>query len=520
MSRVVPQLVLVVSWCVVLCANRIAVAQVTLHSDNFASSGGGSQKNIVRDGDGVLYCVSIRETVDGDRELIVQSSADGGETWETEPVVLNDESSGRNAPQPTNGCAVAIDDLGVLHVLWASYHYPSSYRQFYRQWDPSSGDVSEVLDVSALSGAGLTARTAAMSIAVDEDGTVWLVAHGPQSWVEMLARSVEPHASDLTFVDAGRISPSASAQSTQIVIDVEGRVHCSFYRNTGNGQYEHRIFHPIDGWGESINLGNVEAPNDYWGGLAADELGNVHALIAEDVSSGSAVWRFAYRRWDLEGGWTESSTLFEAELDQHAGIANYKIVAIACNESNGEVTVLFRDLTREGLLGLVSKSLDDESFLGFRPLAPPTTSQHAYYLPTIRGSLFPESNRTSAGLHVTWQHRPAAGERPFSLMFAAPDGVPDPGFRRGDADDDARFGLSDAVFTFSALFIPGSPFPGCRDASDSNDDGQINLSDGVFSLNGLFSGGPPPPSPGSAVCGVDPTADDLGCEGFASCSAR
>jgi hypothetical protein len=489
---------------------------VVIHSDRFASSGGQSFKNVVRSADGTLYCVSILETEEGNREVIAQASADGGGSWDQGSFTFNDAGSGLTAPELSNGCAVAIDDRGALHVVWGSYSYPSSYHQFYRNWDPASGAASEIFDISTWTGAPRTTRTAAMDIAVDRDNTVWIVAHGPQSWVERLAHSAAPCAEGMEFVDVGTISPSASAQTTRIAIDPSGRVHCTFYRNIGAGQYEHRIYDPASGWGESTNLGNATPQNDVWGVLAIDGLGNAHVLFGEDSADASPLWRFLYRRWDEVAGWGEPVALLEVEPAARTGIADTHIIALACDESTGDVTVLYRDLNRGGPLGIVRKSLDDVGFGEFAEIAPPTTGQNAYCSPSIRGRLFPESDRTSHGLHMTWQHRPEPGVPPYSLVFAALDGAGPPRFRRADTDASAIVNITDPIVGLEALFIGGSP-PTCMDAADSNDDGRFDLSDAVYTLSALFLGGDPPPSPGVQDCGDDPTDDDLGCERYGSC---
>ena len=512
-------LALLVSLSVAVPVHRPAcAAEVVLHRDRYASSGGQSFKNLVRDARGTLYCVSVREADEGRRELIVQRSTDGGAAWEDATFVLNDESSGLVPPDATNSSAVAIDDRGVLHVTWGNYYYPSSYHQLYRNWDPATGAASEIFDISAWTGAARTSRTAAMDIAVDQDGIVWIVAHGPQSWVERLARSAAPYAEGLEFVDLGAISPSASAQTTRIAIDDRGRVHCSFYRNTGAGQYEHRIFDPETGWGPSTNLGNVAAPNDIWGVLASDALGHVHVLFIQDGTDTSPLWRFLYRRWDEEAGWGSPVTLMDVPPEGRTGIADTHVISLGCDESTGEVTVLYRDLVRGGALGIVRKALDEEAFGEFIEVAPATSASHAYHGPSIRGRLYPEFDRTAHGLHATWQYRAQSGSPPYDLVFAALGGsepLP-PKFRRADADGDGKLNISDAIFTLSALFLGGAG-PECLDAADSNDDGLLNLTDGVYTLNALFLGGPMPPPPGAEACGADPTTDDLGCERYASC---
>jgi hypothetical protein len=321
----------------------------------------------------------------------------------------------------------------------------------------------------------------------------------------------------MEFVDVGNISPTMSSQNTRIAIDSAGRVHCAFYRNVGAGQFEHRIFDPRSGWSESINLGNTTPENDTWGVLATDGLGNVHVLFGEDATDNSPLWRFLYRRWDEDLGWGEPVTLLEVEEAQRTGIANTRIVALGCDETTGDVTVLYRDLNHGGPLGIVRKSLEDAAFGEFVELAPPTTKLHAYYSPAIRGRLFPASDRTSHGLHMTWQYREESGAPPYSLEFAALDGPALPRFRRGETDDSGTVTISDAIFGLTSLFIANSPQPTCGDAADANDDGEFNLTDAVYTLNALFLGGESPPAPGMEECGSDPTEDPLDCERYDSC---
>ncbi len=84
---------------------------------------------------------------------------------------------------------------------------------------------------------------------------------------------------------------------------------------------------------------------------------------------------------------------------------------------------------------------------------------------------------------------------------------PAPELRRGDANADGTLDIADAVRTLGYLFQRGEA-PGCPDAFDANDDGRIDISDPVGLLRHLFAG-QALPDPG-AVCGPDPTVDDLG----------
>jgi hypothetical protein len=85
-------------------------------------------------------------------------------------------------------------------------------------------------------------------------------------------------------------------------------------------------------------------------------------------------------------------------------------------------------------------------------------------------------------------------------------------FVRGDANEDGRIDLSDAVFVLTYLFLGGRA-PECKDAADVDDRGSIEITDAVNLLNHLFLGAaaPRPPHPAE---GEDPTDDALDCSRF------
>lgn len=89
--------------------------------------------------------------------------------------------------------------------------------------------------------------------------------------------------------------------------------------------------------------------------------------------------------------------------------------------------------------------------------------------------------------------------------------VVEPEFIRGNSNGDAAVDISDAVYHLNFLFSGGTP-PPCRDASDSDDSGVLDITDAIYLLAFLFQGGPAVPAPYPDP-GVDPTADELGCEG-------
>jgi hypothetical protein len=87
-------------------------------------------------------------------------------------------------------------------------------------------------------------------------------------------------------------------------------------------------------------------------------------------------------------------------------------------------------------------------------------------------------------------------------------------FRRGDANADGAWDLSDPVAVFAFLFLDQMKVP-CEQAGDANDDGSLDISDAVFLLRYLFLGGPTMEPPVDA-CGIDPT-HGLSCGSFPGC---
>ena len=62
----------------------------------------------------------------------------------------------------------------------------------------------------------------------------------------------------------------------------------------------------------------------------------------------------------------------------------------------------------------------------------------------------------------------------------------------GDANQDSKVGLSDAVFIINYIFSGGSAPKPVLACGDYNADGKINVSDAVRNINYVFSGGNPP----------------------------
>lgn len=102
----------------------------------------------------------------------------------------------------------------------------------------------------------------------------------------------------------------------------------------------------------------------------------------------------------------------------------------------------------------------------------------------------------------------------LAAVISADEDAP---FVRGDSNASGDVDMSDAVRTIS-LVVGRTDAPNlCDDAVDSNDSGEIDLSDAVYVLSYIFTGGPAVPDPGSALCGFDPTPDEIDCEAYRVC---
>ena len=417
-SSEVPTMRLLSSTCIILFLTAIGTpAQVLLQSGTVAHSGSSSQENVVRDGNGTLWCLSMTDN-GADRPLLLQSSTDNGASWSNDPFVFNDASSGMSGTQLVNTCGLAVDDLGTLHATWGVYLSSPTYRhQYYRQYDPATTTASAIIDITLHVGASPSTPASPTSIAVDQAGTVWMTCHGTGSYAEALAYSNLPYASDLTFTRTSNITSSYSSQYVHMAIDANGYIHCTYYRNIAPGRYEHRYYDPATStWSAESVLGNTTPTNDYYGDLCADSLGNVHCVYVMDAGTNST-WLFRYKKWDLTNGWGPEVILMDVPLATYNGIANYRISAIACDEATGTTRVVYRDLPNGGALEMVELPLNGAAFTPATTLGPPDLGAHVYYLPTLRGTLYPVSNNTAGNWDVTWQYRPTPGAPPYELWF-------------------------------------------------------------------------------------------------------
>lgn len=95
-----------------------------------------------------------------------------------------------------------------------------------------------------------------------------------------------------------------------------------------------------------------------------------------------------------------------------------------------------------------------------------------------------------------------------AYIYFNPLGALKGAFVRGDANQDSRIDIADAIRVLSYLFGGTGPLP-CMDAGDANDDEAVNIADAITLLSRLFAGTGPLPPPNQ--CGPDPQGDTLGC---------
>jgi hypothetical protein len=71
--------------------------------------------------------------------------------------------------------------------------------------------------------------------------------------------------------------------------------------------------------------------------------------------------------------------------------------------------------------------------------------------------------------------------------------------------------ITDAIAVLRYRFA-GAPIA-CAAAGDIDDTGSVEIDDAILLLAWMFFGFDAPPAPGPVLCGEDPTADDLDCDG-------
>ena len=88
-------------------------------------------------------------------------------------------------------------------------------------------------------------------------------------------------------------------------------------------------------------------------------------------------------------------------------------------------------------------------------------------------------------------------------------------FRRGDANGDGSYNISDSVAILLRVFTDNDIVP-CEKAADVDDNGELEMVDALFVLNAMFLRGPEPKAPFPG-CGIDPSEDSITCDRYGPC---
>ncbi|HQG85347.1 MAG TPA: hypothetical protein PLU90_03180 [Planctomycetota bacterium] len=229
--------------------------------------------------------------------------------------------------------------------------------------------------------------------------------------------------------------------------------------------------------------GGVGLSNNY-GGMAGD--GQWHRLaLVVDVPKGT------YTSY-VDGVFAQENQI--AGIDGRYGVK--------------ETALLFADESRENSAGLVNS-------VQLRPYPMAAAEIAALGWPTAAGLPAVDCNKNG----VPDACDIAGGTSKDANGNGVPDeceGPVETTFKRGDANADGKLDIADAVRVLGYLFGGGATQLDCLEAADANDDAMVNIADAVKILGHLFAGTGPLPPP-FADCGVDPTADGLGCERFKPC---
>ncbi len=406
--------------CVVVVAIFCAFLSAQSAVTTPFTGGGAGGRHTVRDAAGVLWTAYVQEQNNAGvitRPVLLSSSADSGVTWAPSSLVVNDATSGLNTPNGANGVNLAIDSTGRLHIVWSAAYYPTYYQSWYRNWHPTNS-AGAILNLHTLAGATTASRSDASEVMVDAHDIVWLTTATSANWVSRLWYSLAPSALNNSFASVGNLQTSGSSQSPRLAVDATGLVHTFCYRNIGSGNFEHRSYSLLTGWSASTVLGNTTAPADYYGDAAADALGNVHALVFKDSQAGqTATWQVRHRIWNAATGWGPENFIADITSAQYTGLLSHRSAALAVEEGSGTAFVVLRDLAAGGQLRLLAKSLADPAFVVVSDLTAPSLLAHQYYQPSVRGRLWPASDRSGAMVDATWREGTAAAN--YTLNFAS-----------------------------------------------------------------------------------------------------
>jgi hypothetical protein len=394
------RLTLVSAISFALFANAVSAQDAVIDPDTKAL-GSTSRTTIVRAGSSLF---SLSAKLDG--SLLLTESTDDGATWKDTGFTFNDASSGIGTGTLTNYCALAVDSRGWLHATWRRAAYPSNYYQYYRNVNPANwSQGSNILDVQAnIAKQSTTTRSAAMGVAIDSKGYVWMLATGSQ-WMSQLLRSDQPFAPGATpgFTSVGNLSQAGSAsQNPRLAVDANDVVQCIFHYASGTRSVAHNSYDPAtQTWSGVVRLGSTTNNS---GMIACDRTGVTHALYGTSGTQNT----LEYRSYTAANGWSSPITVTSFSSAQLGTSNGQWYYTIACHPITGVAYAIFRDFGSAGEFVIQSKAPSDPAFAHVATIAPASTAKNTYFLPNVRGSLNPfPTNGAICEIDIVYQDRSA-----------------------------------------------------------------------------------------------------------------
>ena len=173
-----------------------------------------------------------------------------------------------------------------------------------------------------------------------------------------------------------------------------------------------------------------------------------------------------------------------------------------------EVIDPVRNGNRQGAVSAVVLSLTEgtilplqgtESILALEVEVREQAEAHLQVVNGFRGSGQPVTSVVTVG----GDSRAACNQSTASIRLKHEPPIAETIFIRGDANDDGKVDLADAIWIMNDLFREGRSGV-CLEASDANDDEHLDASDAIYLIEYLFRAQLPPTEP-FPFCGFDPT---------------
>jgi hypothetical protein len=345
-------------------------------------------------------------------DLNIARSINGGVTWSVWAKKINTETFAYTL----SGCTLAVDKNSNIYAVWHRYSYsPTKHGTYIRKYDPNAGTWGKQVTIREVNN-----KISTSAVALDSKGYVYVLCGHSANWRIHLFKSKNPYASALSFTDLGDPRSATYSQTGVLTIDSNDIPHVLFYDvYSGTGVIHHRSY--SGGWSKATPISNAARPNDKPGPMAADALGNVHMLYVDGGVDKTTPIYFQYRKWSA-GKISSPIQVFTHSVTQHGGMAtaNAYIVNIAANEATGDVYVVGRDMNYGGALVLYKKTPTATKFTMVKKLRPGNTGAHYYYMPRLRGTVYPSFNRTGKLLDIAYIRNDTTNQASMFLREAAP----------------------------------------------------------------------------------------------------